>query len=162
MGKTHRMGLAMYCDKYESPMGTLWLTGNDNALTGLSFEEKTGTVAAPDSFASVRNWLDAYFRCEVVQPVFPMQLDGPPFQKLIWRLLLDIPYGETKTYGDLAREAARIMGKEKMSAQAVGQAVGCNPIAIIIPCHRCIGSGGRLTGYAYGLERKEWLLNHER
>ena len=150
-----------YCEKYESPLGTLWLTGNEGALTGLSFEEKTGDVPPPDGFDPVKKWLDAYLRGEAVQPVFSMEPKGTPFQKLIWQLLLEIPYGKTRTYGDLAREAARMLGKEKMSAQAVGQAVGRNPVAIIIPCHRCVGAGGKLTGYAYGVERKAWLLRHE-
>ena len=86
MGKTRGMGLAMYCDKYESPIGPLWLTGNDNGLTALSFEEKTGTVAAPDRFASVRNWLDAYFRGEAVHSDLPMEPEGTLFQKQIWQL----------------------------------------------------------------------------
>ena len=86
---------------------------------------------------------------------------GTPFQQLVWKLLLDIPFGRTCTYGQLAKQAAVLTGKEKMSPQAMGQAVGRNPIAVIIPCHRVIGGGGRLTGYAWGLERKRWLLAHE-
>ena len=80
---------------------------------------------------------------------------------LIWQLLLQIPYGQTCTYGALAQEAARRMGRQSMSSQAVGQAVGRNPIAIAIPCHRVIGRTGSLTGYAEGLEKKQWLLEHE-
>ena len=79
----------------------------------------------------------------------------------MWEILLTIPYGATRTYGDIAREAANRMGKAKMSAQAVGGAVGRNPISIIIPCHRVIGTKGALTGYAGGLAKKEWLLRHE-
>ena len=90
-----------------------------------------------------------------------MNPKGTPFQMLIWQLLLQIPYGQICTYGDLAREAARRMGKQRMSSQAVGQAVGRNPISIAIPCHRVIGHTGSLTGYAEGLEKKQWLLEHE-
>ena len=88
-------------------------------------------------------------------------MEGTEFQKQIWNLLLTIPYGQTRTYGDIAREMAALSGKEKMSAQAVGQAVGRNPISILIPCHRVVGTKGQLTGYAGGLENKIWLLRHE-
>ena len=92
---------------------------------------------------------------------FSVTPEGTEFQKVIWALLLQIPYGKTRSYGELARQAAEIMGKEKMSAQAVGGAVGRNPISILIPCHRVIGTSGALTGYAGGLEKKKWLLDHE-
>jgi len=154
----------MYYDKYESPLGILWLTGCAGMLTGLSFCEqvpKDMDQAAPEEFDSVKHWLDDYFRGVPREMDFSMNPQGTPFQKRIWKLLMEVPFGETKTYGALAREAARLLGKEKMSAQAVGQAVGKNPIAIIIPCHRIIGADGTLTGYASGLERKQWLLDHE-
>lgn len=151
----------LVCEQYESPMGTLWLTGRDGVLTRLSFLPTKNCPMASGQLNEAMQWLDGYFRGETAEPDFPIEPEGTPFQKLIWKLLLQIPFGETKTYGELAREAARILGKEKMSAQAVGQAVGHNPIAIIIPCHRCVGAGGKLTGYAYGLERKVWLLSHE-
>lgn len=153
-----------YYEKYDSPMGPLWLAGNDNGLTQLRFPEEftpEGETAPHEMFVAVRNWLDDYFRGEIHQFDFPLAPEGTPFQKLIWQLLLELPFGKTRTYGDLAREAARIMGKEKMSAQAVGQAVGRNPIPIIIPCHRILGSGGSLTGFSCGIHRKIWLLQHE-
>ena len=150
----------MYCDRYDSPMGSLWLTGRDGILTGLSFEQPMGEYTMA-SFDEARDWLDGYFRGEYHLPSFPVEPAGTAFQKLIWGLLMEISWGQTRTYGELAQDAARILGKEKMSAQAVGQAVGRNPIAILIPCHRCVGTGGKLTGYAYGLERKAWLLEHE-
>ena len=149
-------------DTYESPLGTLWLTGTKRGLTGLSFAAQSGQQAVSGEFDLVKKWLDSYFQGEPSVPDFPMMLEGTDFQKLIWHLLLKIPFGQTRTYGQLAREAAEILGKETMSAQAVGQAVGRNPIAIIIPCHRCLGAGGKLTGYAYGVKRKAWLLEHER
>lgn len=149
-------------DTYESPLGTLWLTGTRSGLTGLSFAVRSGKQAASGEFDLVKKWLDSYFQGEAPVPDFPMVPAGTGFQQLIWDLLLKIPFGQTRTYGELAREAAEILGRENMSAQAVGQAVGRNPIAIIIPCHRCLGARGKLTGYAYGVERKAWLLEHER
>lgn len=154
-------GIKMRCfERYDSPIGPLWLTGRDGILTGLSFGEPAGEYA-PGCFDVVHSWLDDYFRGIPREIDFPMAPEGTPFQQLVWKLLLDIPYGKTQTYGALAALAARQMGKEKMSAQAIGQAVGRNPIAIIIPCHRCVGSDGKLTGYAYGIEKKQWFLNHE-
>ena len=149
-------------DIYESPLGPLRLTGRNGTLTGLSFVEAGAETSGSGAFEPVKKWLDAYFRGEAPEPDFPVAPVGTDFQKLIWDLLLKIPFGQTRTYGDLAREAAEILGKEIMSAQAVGQAVGRNPIAIIIPCHRVVGAGGKLTGYAYGVDRKAWLLEHER
>ena len=151
-------------DTYESPLGTLYLAGESGILTNLSFdpiyscEEQSFNQ---NEFEAVKQWLDAYFRGEDVFPDFPMKQNGTPFQQLIWKLLLKIPFGQTVTYGDLARQAAQILGREKMSAQAVGQAVGHNPIAVIIPCHRVVGAGGKLTGYAYGIHIKKLLLQHE-
>lgn len=90
-----------------------------------------------------------------------MEPGGTAFQRLIWALLREIPYGQTGTYGELARKAARMLDRERMSPQAVGQAAHRNPIAIIIPCHRLVGADGKLTGYAGGLRRKQWLLELE-
>lgn len=150
----------MDCVRYESPIGPLWLTGQDGTLTGLSFSVPD-VEAVPGELDMVKHWLDDYFNGISREIDFPVAPSGTAFQKLIWNLLLEIPYGKTVTYGTLAREAAAILGKENMSAQAVGQAVGRNPIAIIIPCHRVVGTKGNLTGYAYGLEIKQWLLDHE-
>ena len=136
----------MHCDQYRSPMGILWLAGDHGVLKELSFEPVLGEPAAPGEFDEVKGWLDAYFLRQPREIDFPMDPEGTPFQKLVWKLLLDIPYGKTQTYGALAALAARQMGKEKMSAQAIGQVVGRNPIAIVIPCHRCVGSDGKLTG----------------
>ena len=147
-------------DRYESPMGTLWLTGTGGVLTGLSFSKPDGDFL-PGCFDETKHWLDDYFRGIPREIEFSLSPKGSAFRKLIWNLLLEIPYGETATYGELARRAAALLGREKMSAQAVGQAAHRNPIAIIIPCHRLVGAGGNLTGYASGLDRKRWLLNHE-
>lgn len=153
-----------HVDIYHSPMGPLYLRGNGVALTGVSFEpyrDTAGKGAPSDCFEAAQNWLDDYF-CGVFRQIdFPMNPEGTPFQKQVWRLLLDIPFGQSRTYGELSGDLAVILGKEKMSPQAVGQAVSRNPIAIIIPCHRVLGAGGALTGYASGLDRKIWLLRHE-
>ena len=111
---------------------------------------------------AVTNYLDHYFAGESL-PLTGISLapQGTQFQKLIWDLLLQIPYGKTCTYGELASRAAAHIGKASMSAQAVGNAVGRNPISILIPCHRVIGVGGSMTGYAGGLERKQFLLRLE-
>lgn len=154
------MMVMLYCGKYDSPIGPIWLTGRDGILTGLSFAEIRGEFI-PGNFDMVKCWLDDYFRGVFRKIDFQIELSGTPFQKLIWDMLLEIPFGQIITYGQLAKQAAQAMGKEKMSSQAVGQAVGRNPIAIIIPCHRVIGAGGALTGYAYGIEKKQWLLDHE-
>ncbi len=113
-------------------------------------------------FTQAKGWLDRYFAGE--RPAIdelPLAPNGSSFRQRVWRKLAEIPYGQVRTYGDLAREIAQEDGKEKMSSQAVGGAVGHNPISIIIPCHRVVGSGGSLTGYAGGLARKIWLLEHE-
>ena len=154
------MMVMFYCGKYDSPIGPIWLTGENGTLTGLSFVKPSGQFST-GNFEKVEQWLDDYFQGISREIDFQIELSGTPFQKLIWDMLLKIPFGQTITYGQLAEQAAQAMGKEKMSSQAVGQAVGRNPIAVIIPCHRVIGTGGKLTGYAYGVDKKQWLLNHE-
>lgn len=154
----------MFAAQYDSPLGKLLLTWEDRALTGIWFDREIPDQEKQENHPVLRQtkrWLDAYFRGDNPMPDLPLMPAGTPFQKQVWQLLLTIPHGETKTYGDLAREMAVILGKEKMSAQAVGQAVGKNPISILIPCHRVVGANGQLTGYASGLDRKSWLLRHE-
>ncbi len=151
-------------------MGPLLLAADEQGLTGLWFE---GQKHWPDKlfadsiegempiFDETRRWLDIYFSGQ--EPDFwpPLAPQGTAFQQSVWRLLTAIPYGHTTTYAALAKTLAAQMGRESMSAQAVGQAVGRNPISVLIPCHRVIGSNGRLTGYAGGLERKLALLRLE-
>jgi len=154
----------MFAAQYDSPLGKLLLTWEDQGLTGIWFDREIPDQAKQESHPVLRQtklWLDAYFRGENPIPDLPLMPAGTPFQKQVWQLLLTIPQGKTKTYGNLAGEMAVILGKEKMSAQAVGQAVGKNPISILIPCHRVVGANGQLTGYASGLDRKSWLLRHE-
>ena len=152
--------------RYDSPVGELILTGDGNCLTGIWMNYRVSPNAIPGDncpvFNRTRAWLDLYFRGEN-PPIekIPLAPEGTAFQQKVWKILLRIPYGETRTYGDIAREMAALLGKEKMSAQAVGQAVGRNPISILIPCHRVVGAMGQLTGYAGGLEKKTWLLRHE-
>lgn len=147
----------MHFAEYDSPLGKLLLCSDGYALKAVRFGE-----AAPEETRSDRvlegaqRWLDGYFRGEDVALTVPLAPEGTDFQKKVWQLLQEIPYGQVTTYGALAR---RFPGK--MSAQAVGQAVGRNPIAIFIPCHRCIGAKGQLTGFAWGIDKKKWLLNHE-
>ncbi len=112
-------------------------------------------------FAQIKEWLDGYFAgsCPAVSQL-PLHLQGTAFQQEVWQLLLEIPCGATVTYGALAQTIARRRGAP-VSAQAVGGAVGRNPIVLIVPCHRVVGTDGSLTGYAGGVERKQWLLEHE-
>lgn len=151
--------------EYISPIGPLILLSDNRALTGLRLGQfpSEGAVPGADTpvLAEARAWLDAYFRGENAVVSFPLAPEGTEFQKTVWNLLLKIPKGEIRTYGEIAQEMAGLLGREKMSAQAIGQAVGRNPIGIVIPCHRVLGAGGRLTGYAWGLETKQWLLRHE-
>lgn len=149
--------------EYKSPVGPLLLTCTEAGLTGIYMkkvlpERETEQTAA---LLATAQWLDAYFVGTVLPVEIPLAPQGTAFQKQVWEILLTIPYGVTRTYGDIAKEMARLLGKEKMSAQAVGQAVGANPINILVPCHRVLGAGGRLTGYGGGLENKIWLLEHE-
>ena len=155
-----------YGDPYRSPLGILTLTATDGGLTGLYLREPTARERALPGgcrhLEEAKAWLDRYFAGLDPDPrELTLSPEGSPFRRLIWELLLTIPLGEVKTYGDLAREAAARMGKEKMSAQAVGGAVGNNPISIIIPCHRCVAAGGKLGGFGWGPDAKKWLLRHE-
>ena len=113
-------------------------------------------------FARTAEWLALYFDGEKPAFIPPLTLKGTPFQKEVWEILLEIPFGQTTTYAEIAAEIARRRGLASMSAQAVGSAVAHNPISLIIPCHRVVGSDGSLTGYAGGIEKKEWLLAMER
>lgn len=147
---------------YPSPVGSLVLTSDGEALTGLWMETHNYDISglprqdALPFFDAVRHWLDDYFAGKHREIDFPLSPVGTNFQRKVWEILLSISYGEITTYGAIAKQLG-----EKMSAQAVGQAVGRNPISIIIPCHRCVGAKGQLTGYAGGLDQKKWLLTHE-
>lgn len=155
-----------------SPVGNLTLASDGAALIGLwmdgqkyflgKYREAPSDGHALPVFMAASAWLDAYFsgaRPNIsALPLAPM---GSEFAQIVWRLLCEIPYGETLSYGALAARTAALLGRPHMSAQAVGGAVGHNPISIIIPCHRIVGANGSLTGYAGGIERKIFLLRHE-
>ena len=154
-----------YRTVYPSPLGALTLASDGTHLTALWLEgqkyfgggctdwEERDDLAV---FAAARRWLDDYFAARRPDSaLLPLHFRGTDFQKVVWQQLLQIPYGATVTYGELASRIG--CG----SARAVGAAVGRNPISIIIPCHRVVGAGGRLTGYAGGVERKRWLLAWE-
>jgi methylated-DNA-[protein]-cysteine S-methyltransferase len=149
--------------RMESPIGELLLVGDGHALHGLHMQEG-GTAVAVDpewrpadgAFAHVRRQLSEYFDGERVEFDVPLAMAGTPFQRRVWDALREIPYGETTTYGELAQHVGR-----PSASRAVGLANGRNPIAVIVPCHRVIGSDGSLTGYGGGLERKRLLLDLE-
>ena len=160
------MKTMMYMTHYASPIGDLMLESDGDALTGLCFD--TGSDRPFDCFrddlpvfAQTRQWLDSYFAGKAPDFIPPLRFSGTPFRQEVWEILLSIPYGKTLTYGEIAAQIAQKRGIRKMSAQAVGGAVSSNPIALISPCHRVVGSGGALTGYAGGLDRKAWLLERE-
>lgn len=148
----------------DSPVGSLTLVGEDGQLTGLYMdgqrhrpaEEDFGAVDA-GPFGAVVEQLAAYFAGELDTFDLPLSLRGTPFQRTVWAALREIPYGETISYGELAQHLGR-----PSAARAVGLANGKNPVGIIVPCHRVVGSGGGLTGYGGGLARKQYLLDFER
>lgn len=161
----------IFTTHYASPLGDiliaecggaligLWIAGQDymSDLHGKSVEERETPL-----LVRTKAWLSRYFAGE--RPAIaelPLAPRGSAFRRVVWNLLCGIPYGATTTYGALAREIAALTGKSRMSAQAVGGAVGHNPISIIIPCHRVVGTNGSLTGYGGGLSMKIALLEHE-
>ena len=156
--------------KQPSPLGTLHLESDGEALTCVLSEGEKVThpngvtlQEAPQLpiFVAARAWLSRYFEGHDPGVPPPVRPQGTPFQQSVWQRLLTIPYGSTTTYGALAANLAAHNASGRMSAQAVGQAVGRNPISIIIPCHRVIGADGTLTGYAGGLDKKMFLLGLE-
>lgn len=163
--------LSIYSTQLPSPLGPLTLACDGEGLCGLWLEGQKYFARGfpsmtPDPgqpvFAQAGEWLDRYFsgdRPPLGRP--PLNPRGTAFQHEVWQILCAIPYGETRSYGDIAREMAGKMGRNSMSAQAVGGAVGRNPISILIPCHRVVGVKGSLTGYAGGIEKKRWLLDWE-
>lgn len=161
-----------YSTHYTSPLGLMLLASDGDNLAGLWFEGQKhfgGTVAEAMTekdrlpvFIAAKNWLDKYFAGE--RPAIadlPLAPIGGAFRKAVWDILCEIPYGKYITYGDIAKTVAARTGKTTMSGQAVGGAVGHNPISVIIPCHRVVGANGSLTGYAGGIGKKIKLLEHE-
>ena len=156
--------------KYKSPIGNMLLAADETGLTGLWFEgQKYFANTLPDEHISqeteiltkTKKWLSVYF--SGVEPDFtpPLHPTGSAFRQAVWQILLQIPYGQTITYGEIAHRMCEQKNISRMSAQAVGGAVGHNEISIIIPCHRVVGSNGSLTGYAGGIDKKIALLELE-
>ena len=156
---------------YLSPLGKILLAAEEEQITGLWFwgqkyfpQRLEGEAPAQGCavLEQAKRWLCRYFAGERPEPFQQLLLRGTPFQREVWQLLRQIPYGETVTYGELSKVLAGRRGVPRFSAQAVGGAVGRNPISLLVPCHRVVGAGGSLTGYAGGLERKRRLLELER
>lgn len=160
-----------YMKYYKSPLGRMLMSSDGKSLSGLWFEgQKYYASTLPEDdhaikpeenlpvFAETERWLNAYFQGR--QPDFtpPLAMETSGFRKAVWQILLSIPYGQTMTYGQIAEKLTQKQGGSKTSARAVGGAVGHNPISLIIPCHRVVGSDGRLNGYAGGTDKKAKLL----
>lgn len=160
----------IYTSIINTPIGTMTASAEGEKLTGLWFigqkyypTDTSAWVNEPDHmvFKLLRKWLASYFSGTDYAPLPDLAMNGTSFQKSVWEILLEIPYGRVTTYGEIAKKLAALRGLSSMSAQAIGGAVGHNPISILIPCHRVIGSDGNLTGYAGGLEKKVYLLQLE-
>ena len=165
-----KSGYIVYTCTYSSMLGNILLAADDIGLIGLWFEgQKYFANTLPDEQISqeteilteAKKWLDVYFSGK--EPTFtpPLHPAGSEFRQAVWQILSEIPYGQTITYGEIARKMARMKNTSHMSAQAVGGAVGHNEISIIIPCHRVVGTNGSLTGYAGGIDKKISLLELE-
>ena len=161
----------MFESRLHSPLGEVRLRSDGESLIGLWFVGQVNDARDNSDiemkkdlpiFWQVESWLESYFSGEEIPITIPLQPKGTIFQERVWKILQEIPYGETMTYGEIAQRIAKEKGVATYSAQAVGQAVGKNPISILIPCHRVLGKNGALTGYAGGVHRKEQLLKVER
>lgn len=160
-----------YTSQYHSPLGEILIAADDIGLTGLWFEgqkyyalhlDKENQEQETQILKDTKRWLDIYFSGQEPNFKLPLHFTGTDFQNEVWEILCSIPYGKTTTYGKIANILAKRKGLERMSAQAVGGAVGHNEISIIVPCHRVVGSQGSLTGYAGGIDKKISLLKLEK
>jgi methylated-DNA-[protein]-cysteine S-methyltransferase len=159
-----------YVNRYQSPIGKILLAADDTGLTGLWFEgqkyfglylDKEHEERELPVFEQAKQWLDVYFSGREPDFKVPLHFIGTDFQKEVWEILYSIPYGQTTTYGEIAKQLAAKRGLKHMSAQAVGGAVSHNEISILVPCHRVVGTNGSLTGYAGGIDKKIALLKLE-
>lgn len=159
-----------YVQHYDSPLGGILLAADEIGLTGLWFDgQKYFARDLPAEhveqntpvLSEAKRWLDIYFTGRKPDFTPPLHPVGSAFRQAVWEILLQIPYGQTTTYGEIARQLAAKLGLPRMSAQAVGGAVGHNEVSIIIPCHRVVGTSGSLTGYAGGIDKKVKLLELE-
>lgn len=160
-----------YVSTYCSPLGKILMAADEAGLTGLWFEGQKYYAAGLDGehkeenlpvFVKTKEWLDIYFSGREPDFTPPLHMVGTDFRRSVWEALLEIPYGETRTYAEIARRINGEKGGTGMAARAVGGAVGHNPVSIIVPCHRVVGSNGSLTGYAGGVEKKIYLLELEK
>ena len=160
-----------YTSHYRSPIGNMLLAADETGLTGLWFEGQKYFALHLDKeheekeiplFEKVKEWLDIYFSGKAPGFTVPLHFTGTDFQNEVWEILCAIPYGRTMTYGEIAKQVASKKGLPRMSAQAVGGAVGHNGISILVPCHRVVGANGSLTGYAGGIDKKIKLLQLEK
>ena len=160
-----------YIHSYPSPIGPVTMASNGEKLIGLWFDEQKyfGDTLSPEHeekdlpvFEQTGCWLDCYFRGEIPDFPPPLLLSGSPFRLAVWKILQQIPYGQTIAYGEIANKIAVQRNMKTMSAQAVGGAVGHNPVSILVPCHRVVGENGSLTGYAGGIDKKIKLLTLEK
>lgn len=161
---------SIYTHNYQSPLGEIVIASDDTAITGLwlvgqrHFDiEVEGCITDKDLpiFDEVSRWLDIYFTGNNPGEIPAVRMNGTPFQLEVWQILQAVPYGKLITYREIAELIAKKRGITKMSARAVGNAVGRNPVSILVPCHRVVGSSGKMTGYAGGIERKVKLLKLE-
>lgn len=159
-----------FLQHYNSPLGGILLAADESGLTGLWFDgQKYFARDLPAEhveqntpvLSEAKRWLDIYFTGREPDFTPPLHPIGSVFRQSVWEILLQIPYGQTTTYGEIARQLAAKLGLPRMSAQAVGGAVGHNEVSIIIPCHRVVGTNGSLTGYAGGIDKKVKLLELE-
>ena len=164
------MSLKQYTMEYTSPLGPVTVASDGEQITGLWFigqkyyaDTLEDSISRPSLpvFSQVTEWLDTYFRGENPEMQLPLSPKGSAFRRAVWDILLQIPHGELLTYGKIASKLQEAAGGKRVSAQAVGGAVGHNPISIIIPCHRVVGTNGSLTGYAGGIQKKIQLLTLE-
>ena len=161
-----------FISHYDSPLGGMTMASDGSHLVGLWFDGQKHFAETLDKdyekrddlpiFEETRHWLDIYFSGEKPDFTPALAMQASDFRRHVWKILLEIPYGQTVTYGEIACIIAREKGLKSMSAQTVGGAVGHNPISLIIPCHRVVGANGSLTGYAGGIEKKKWLLEMEK
>lgn len=160
----------MFVSRYQSPLGEMLLASDDIGLAGIWFEGAKYYGRGMDrdiedrecpAILSAKQWLDIYFCRKTPNFLPPLHMKGTPFQLAVWELLLEIPFGGTMSYGELAQKTAARLGLARVSARAVGGALGRNKFTIIAPCHRVLGSRGDLTGYAGGIRKKILLLLHE-
>ena len=167
LGEVYEM---TFIQHYCSPLGGILLAADETGLTGLWFDgakyyadklSKEPIEQETPILSETKRWLDLYFTGREPDFLPPLHPIGSAFRRAVWDILLQIPYGQTMTYGEIARQIAKQQGLDRMSAQAVGGAVGHNEISVIIPCHRVVGTNGSLTGYAGGIDKKVKLLQLE-